>query len=394
MDAAIVYLTSIGIVLLFGIICTIIASKMKIPNVLLLLILGIGLSQISYNGEKIISFPPTFLTAISILALVMIIFDSCSRFKLKEFDDLSIKTLKMVGVNLTLNLIILTFFMYQIFKIKNLFIAAVFAAMMSGTAAETVLTIFQGNKSRVLEFLEIESILNTPLMVLIPFMIIDLMSSVGTQMAVSKFIEQIAPFIQQIITGIGAGVLVGIIVFKFMRKHYSENLSPVAMITAALLAYVMAERLGGNGVLAVTTLGLFFGNIYIKEKWKLHQFSGMLANSLEILVFVLVGLVIILPQSYVFFVRSLVLFLVFLLVRYLSVLIVTRKEEFTIKEKVFITLNAPKGIALATIAFTLTTFDIAGISTILEVTLAFLLYSILLSTVTVRFSKYFLGAKK
>ena len=394
MDAAIVYLTSIGIVLLFGIICTIIASKMKIPNVLLLLILGIGLSQISYNGEKIISFPPTFLTAISILALVMIIFDSCSRFKLKEFDDLSIKTLKMVGVNLTLNLIILTFFMYQIFKIKNLFIAAVFAAMMSGTAAETVLTIFQGNKSRVLEFLEIESILNTPLMVLIPFMIIDLMSSVGTQMAVSKFIEQIAPFIQQIITGIGAGVLVGIIVFKFMRKHYSENLSPVAMITAALLAYVMAERLGGNGVLAVTTLGLFFGNIYIKEKWKLHQFSGMLANSLEILVFVLVGLLIILPQSYVFFVRSLVLFLVFLLVRYLSVLIVTRKEEFTIKEKVFITLNAPKGIALATIAFTLTTFDIAGISTILEVTLAFLLYSILLSTVTVRFSKYFLGAKK
>jgi len=230
--------------------------------------------------------------------------------------------------------------------------------------------------------------------VLIPFMIIDLMSSVGAQMAVSRFIEQIAPFIQQIVTGIGAGILVGIIVFKFMRKHYSENLSPVAMITAAILAYVMAERLGGSGVLSVTTLGLFFGNIYIKEKWKLSQFSGMLANSLEILVFVLVGLVVILPQNYGFFVRSLVLFIVFLLVRYLSVLIVTRKEDFTIKEKLFITLNAPKGIALATIAFTLTTLDIAGISTVLEVTLAFLLYSILLSTITVKFSEYFLGTTK
>ena len=52
----------------------------------------------------------------------------------------------------------------------------------------------------------------------------------------------------------------------FYKKQYSEILSPVTLIASTILTYILAEELGGNGVLAVTTLGLFFGNVYIKRK--------------------------------------------------------------------------------------------------------------------------------
>ena len=85
-------------------------------------------------------------------------------------------------------------------------------------------------------------------------------------------------FILRFVAGIGAGFLVGIIIFKVMKKAYSEILSPLAVITAALLTYILAENLGGNGVLAITTMGLFFGNVYVKQKIQLMEFSTFFAG--------------------------------------------------------------------------------------------------------------------
>jgi hypothetical protein len=53
-------------------------------------------------------------------------------------------------------------------------------------------------------------------------------------------------------------------------------------------------------------------------------------------------------------------------------------------------LNVQKGIAVAVVAFTLTTLNIQGIEIILNLVLAFMLYSIILSTIVLRVSEYFL----
>jgi len=84
---ALFYLTSLAILLVIGILCTILSEKLKLPNILLLLIAGIIIGHINYNGQALIEFSPIFLTCMGILALVMIIFDSSSRLKLKEFDQ-------------------------------------------------------------------------------------------------------------------------------------------------------------------------------------------------------------------------------------------------------------------------------------------------------------------
>lgn len=392
---ALFYLTYLGIILLVAVLCSIVSNKIKVPNVLLLILVGFGLNQLTYQGEKLISFPPEFLTSIAILALAIIVFDSSSRLKLKELDDFSFKALKLTGLFFVLNLTLLTMAAYLIFD-NTILVALLFASLMSGTSPDVVLSILQQSKNKAVELLKIESIINTPLTVLLPFIVFDLIKQVEATFSVTAFISQILPFLQQIVAGIGSGIVVGLVVFKIMKKYYSARLSPIAVIASTLLTYILAENLKGNGVLAVSTLGLLFGTFYVKEKEHLLDFSLVFSNLLEILVFVFVGLMMSLPFSYMFYVKSLALFSIFLGIRYISVYFSFSKEN-SLKEIIFMTLNVPKGIAVAVVVFTflsmLSETALLTISPVIEYSLAFLLYSIILSTVVSIFSSYFIGAR-
>tara|TARA_B100000315_G_C14590131_1_gene595327 strand:+ start:642 stop:1832 length:1191 start_codon:yes stop_codon:yes gene_type:complete len=390
MASVLLLLTYLAIILLIGLITSIISQKFRIPNILLLLLIGIGLGRIDYRGGPLIEFPEIFMTSISILALVMIVFDSSSRFSLKKVDYFSLHTLWLSIVFLIFNLIFLTIFTMLIFGVKSVFLALIFAALMSGTSPAVVLSMFKNVKNKVFDFLGLESLLNTPLVVLIPFIILDLKTTLKDELVIETFIDQFVPLLQQFVVGIGAGVLIGLIMFKFMRKAYSAVLSPLAVITSALLAYIIAENLGGNGVLAVTSMGLLFGNVYLKQKFQLREFASVFSNSLEILVFVLIGIVIAIPFSTDFIVRSLLLFLLYLLIRFGSIIFSLRGMDFTLKEKIFMSLNAQKGIAVAVVVFSLAHLGIGGIGIVLNLSLAFMLYSIVLSSVVLRIAKFFI----
>ncbi len=388
------FLGVIALIFLIGIFCSILSEWIHIPNVLLLVVVGMVLGLPYVNGERIISFPAEFLMGIGILALVMIIFDSSSRLKLWEVTALSPSTLKLVIGFIIINSILLTVLTRAFFGIISLPLALLFATLMSGTDPATVLVMMDKQRHKVFEVLKLESIINTPFVVLFPFLILDVMKSLqGTGVTgaiVTSITDYSIPFLKQFVTGIGAGIVVGIVVFKLMSRHYSERISPMAIFTAALLTYILAERLEGNGVLAVTVLGLFFGNIVISHKEQLLKVSLFLSSSLEILVFVLVGLIIRIPTDSTFIVKSVVMFLLYLGIRYLT-LQLTVRSEFNQKELFFMAINAAKGIAVATVIFALSAmhqdsasiiFGMPGIEELLNLTLLFLLYSIIVSTLS------------
>jgi len=399
-------LTHLTIVLLFGIIFTLISRRLKIPHILMLLLAGIFLGSLSYGDEPLIYFPAIFVDSVGILALVLVVFDGASRFKWKEFDSLTLLASKMTLTFLMLNIVFLTIFTTIIFNIENVFLALIFAALMSGTSADAVLSMFKEKGNKITNLLEVESLINTPITVLLPFIIIGIVQKIGIGgFEYSEFIQQFLGIIQQFVIGIGAGVMMGLIVFKIMKKYYSHRLSPVLLITSTLLTYILAENLSGNGVLAVTILGLFFGNLYVKKKQLLFEFSSTFGNSLMILVFVLVGIRIPLPlNDFTFIASSLILFLFYVAIRSMSIYVSTIKENITIKEKIFLTLNMPKGIAVAVIVFSLGSYifntdgflknaafsQLPDAQLILNLALMFMIYSLILSTIVNHFSKFFL----
>ncbi|MFC1690904.1 cation:proton antiporter [Nanoarchaeota archaeon] len=394
--ATLVYLTYLGVILLIALLCSIISQKLKIPNILLLVLTGIVINHIPYAGGKLIEFPTEFLTSIAILALVMIVFDSTSKLKLKEVDDFFLRSLEITITFLIVNILLLSVAAYFILEV-NVLPALIFASLMTGTSPSVVLTLMAESKNKVIELLKIEALINTPVTVIIPLLLLSLMNdiSAGTSAisdGLSSFITyEFVSFLQQIIAGLGAGVLVGLIVFKAMRAKYSDQLSPIAIIAAALLAHVLAENLGGSGVLAVTTLGLLFGKITLRQKEHILDFSTIFSKFLEILVFVFVGLLITLTPDPWFYLQSIGLFAIYLLIRFVSVYI-TLRNEYKIKQVLFMTLNVPKGIAVAVVVFTILAGSVTvGLETVLNVAMMFLVYSIILATVVARLSKYFLG---
>lgn len=392
-------LTSITVILLIGLLISVFSSKLRIPDILLLILAGIAIGSVPYKGAYLIRFPPIFLTSISILALAVIIFDSTSSLKLKEFDTFSMRALKLTFVFLLINLIVLPIFTKMLFGLP-IGLGLLFAAIMMGTSPEITLKMLRGTRQRAIEVLKLESILNTPLTVLFPFLLLDFLQKVEFEI-VSSMIDQIAPFLAKFAAGIGSGMLVGLILFKIIKGKFSRTYTPLAMIVSALLAYVLAENIGGSGVLAVTTLGLFVGNVYSKQKiGKVLVFESLLAKSLYILVFVLVGFIIRIPLDKDFFISGGILFAVYLVIRYVSVAFSLRSKEdgFSLKEKIFMTLNMPKGIAVAVVAFTLATYNVPGspnylpgIRVVLDLTLLFMLVTIILSSIATIFAKYLVG---
>jgi NhaP-type Na+/H+ or K+/H+ antiporter len=345
---------------------------------------------IKVNGQPLINFPPIFLTSIAVITLAMVVFDSSSKFKFREFDSMSTTALKLSVTFLFLNMTILSAITYYIFKPASILLAVAFAAVVSGTDPSSTLMILAGAKSKLFELLKVEAILNTPLIVLIPFLLIDIIGNVTGDSTLALLSSQALPFAQQFVAGVGTGMIVAFIFFRFMKRYYSATLSPLALITASLLTYVIAETLGGNGVLAVTTAGLVFGNLYhIKHMKQLQKFGEIFAEVFEIIVFILIGSIIKIPWRFSFLIPASALFIAYLGIRFVSVDLIAKPKEYSLKEKVYMTLNTPKGIAVAVVVFSLATKAVIGMDLILDLVLLFMIYSIILSTLVTRFTKYF-----
>ncbi len=396
---ALVYLTYISIILLLGLVCVVIAQRMKMPNILLFMLVGIVLSRIS-----LVTFPLAILASISILVLVVVVFDSASRFSVSKLDGLSSRALILFIISLAANSIILTIFTKGIFNIGSTLLALLFSFLVSGTDPLVVMAMLGRVKHSVFRLLEMESLFNTPLAVLFPFIILGFMVNTRPEFAVPVFLKD---FFLVLVTSIGIGLLMSILVFKVMKKEHLKVLRPITLITAVLLAYILAENLGGNSVLVVITMGLFFGNVHLQNRIQLMELSAVFTHFLEIVTFVLAGFSIGIFSSFslIFILKSLLLFFVYLVVRYISIhLSLLGYSEFTGKEKLFMALNAQKGIAVAAVAFSLVTFKIAGsaglavpfvavagVRDILNLILLFMLYSIILSTIVIRLSRHFVG---
>ena len=404
-------LSQITVLLFVGLVVGIIAKKLKLPSMLLLILTGALLSNLTFNGQPAFNFSSDFLISASILALVLIVFEGSSNFSIKDLDSYSESAFKIAILVLTLNLLFFSIATYYLFSIPSMILSLLFAAVMSGTDPASVLALFQAKSNKITEILKFESVINTPFIVLIPFILLDLMEFETAFL--TNFLGQFFSFLQQIITGVGTGVVIAMVSVRYMRRFYSERLSPLILLTSALLAYLLSEQLGGNGVLAVTVLGVFFGNLTVKKKPELKEFSNTLSNILEMLVFILIGFLIPVKLELHFILKSLLLFAIMILIRFIAIQLVYMHDHVNIKERIFMALNCTKGIAVAVVAFILSNYilnipiiengmttvkaipliGISGATIIIDLMIFFIVYSIILSSITARFSQHFIRLK-
>lgn len=371
MQDALTITTSLAVLLFTGVVLSWLAQKLKLPDMLFLLLAGLGLGQLTLNEAPLFAVPQLFISSLALIALALIVFDCTARLRLRELDTFSTKALKVTLVTIAFTLIFFTLAAYTLgaFSFWN---SLLLAALLTGTSSEAVLS--SSGKSRAWSILKFESIFNTPFTVVLPFIVLDLARTTNTNL-----IEQMTPILTAIVVGIGAGVFIGVILFKLVHHVSTKIYSPLAVIISALLSYVLAENLGGSGVLAVSALGLFFGNAYAERKINLLGAESVLAKALYILVFILTGIIIKLPLTLEFITLSGILFLAYTAIRFAALWIALHNQH-SIKELTAMTLIAPKGIATAAVAFSLIALNIPSLIPLVKITFAFIICSIVISS--------------
>ncbi|MDN5327460.1 MAG: hypothetical protein PWP03_98 [Candidatus Woesearchaeota archaeon] len=344
-------LLAIGVIFFFGLLSSLISNKIKLPNMLLLILAGIFLANLPIFSQKTPFDDLTLVSTISTIALVLIVFSYTSRFRIKDFDSLSTDAGLITLFSVIFTLITVSLLVHFVLGL-NLVLSLVFASTLVGTDPSAVAQFLPNVRNKSIKLLFVESIINSPITVLAPIVFLDFVNfkPVSGELLTTFF----TAFLSQVIVGIGSGFVIGLVFFKFMRKSYSASLSPLALITAALLAYGLAEYLSGNGVFAVTTLGLFYGTVSIKNKFVLSQYSRVISDILEIFVFILIGFLFKVKLiNWKFVLELSLIFGTYLLMRWLAVLLALRKSTFSKLEKHFITFLPPKGVVTVVIILTI-----------------------------------------
>ncbi len=384
MADVLVFLTSLTLVLLAGIISISISKKFKIPSLLTLFISGLILGNISYNNRPVIDLGGMFLATLSIIALVIVLFDSAKKIKIHEYDVSVRDSLRFFVFALALNLIIISFAAKSFFNMPG-FSSVILALLMSCVEYLAIFPRHHLPVNRVAHFFKNEANLSCAVILLIPFLILSLADALNSKIGANLF-SKVVLVATNLFAGIGAGIIVGLILFNLLSKDFFEKAAALVLGAGLLLSFVIAQRIGGNGFAAVATIGFIFGNIFVKPKQAIVRQENVIYSALEVLMFIIVGVVVGLPMSFRFFEFSFGLFLIYLIIRYVVSRIVLRKYDSA--EKLEIAFFVPKGLATVTVAFALLNYSFGGVVLLVQLLLAFFVYSLVFDTILDKFGFY------
>ncbi|MBR9676136.1 hypothetical protein GOV05_03950 [Candidatus Woesearchaeota archaeon] len=365
-------------ILFIGVLSNIISKKHGLNPHLLFLLAGLLLSKLipSINGLLRVE-GDGLIQGVAILGIALVVFDAASRYRLKESDFEYSESLRTTLFTLGLNLLIISVFVMVFFDANNLLLGALVAVLVTGFDKYSKFNI----KKRDEHLLGVEAIIN-PLITILLFVIITELLAVFP----IKGLVGLLPFLLRILGGVGTGFFVGIIFFKYMRDYYHTHISPLFLLVTTLIAFLLAEAINGSGILAVASLGFLFGNIYVKNKDELVEFSQTISKSLDILIFVFLGLLINLNTNIFFLIQSFILFLVHLGLRYSAVSFAFLDGRFSLKEKLYFSFNTPKGLVIATIVLFALVSSSFEFGNLLSLATLFILYSLVLELL---YSKFF-----
>lgn len=167
-------------------------------------------------------------------------------------------------------------------------------SIISSTDAAAVFAILRAKKislkNGIAPLLELESGSNDPMAIFLTMTIIQMISLNSTPTAT----EWAITLLKQFGIGISMGYLFGVAllaIFNRLRLK-SWGLYPVFSIAWILLLYTVCFKTGGNGYLAVYIAGIFINKKEFSHKKNLIGFHDGIAWTMQIVVFLTLGLLV------------------------------------------------------------------------------------------------------
>jgi len=372
----------------FGVLVANMMKKVRIPDTVFLLLIGLACGPTIWKNPAVVqhiqltivdvdamSVVPDFLRT---LALVLIVFTGAFNLRfseLKKFSDISVKLAFLVVFLNTAFLGIIAKFVFNLEMVHALLIGAI----ISGTDISVVVTFEDVLKkhSNILTILKMESIINSPLSVLIPFLFLDfLRSAPGAVLEPGIYLSK---FWLMIAAGVGGGIVIGLAVTKILDRMLREY-TPLIIFSLALLTYGLVEAVGGSGMLAAAVSGCIIGNSAFAHKKATKEFHSEISDMLRIAIYTLLGAQVFLDLNPMLILAEILFVLFVFVVRPVFITFLAGGIEADYEGMTLLKWVAPRGISAAAMA------PIAAVALgdqrIMNVVFMVIFFSVLFSTIT------------
>lgn len=333
-----------SLMLIIGVLATKFSTRLGLPALVLFLLVGMGLN-------RFIFFDNVQLTQlIGIMALIIILFDGGAQTKWQHVRPVigATSVLATFGVLITT---VITGFAAMYILDFSLLEGMLFGAIVGSTDAAAVFSVL-GNKNikkRLTSTLEVESGSNDPMAMFLTIAFIELI-----QLPDSTIWQAIGDFFVEMGLGLIVGLILGKLTVLLINhiKLVTTGLYPVLAMGMATLSYVIADALGGSGLLAVYVMAVLVGNSDLMYRFTILRFNEGFALMMQILMFILLGLLVFPGELLEVFWQGIILSIILMfLSRPIAVFISMIFMKYNAKEKLFISWSGLKGavpIVLAT----------------------------------------------
>jgi len=347
--------TLLGFIIILGFSSNYLFEKTGIPDILILLLLGIFLGPVFHIID------PTnlreFSSITASIALMIILFEGGLNLNIYKVFKESSKAALLALVS-TITSIIITIFFTRYFLGWGLFPGVLLGVMASDISSSIVIPLISRIKAKeeIKALLSLESAFTDSLTVVIGIALIEYL-----RYPTNNTLYSVAHGIASAFSiGTVLGLIIGLTWLKILKSLEKEHYKNILTLAIVFMAYSLVESLGGNGAISSLMFGLVIGNGKIishilkqKKEMKPGKYMKEFHSEISFLVrtffFVYLGMIVIFSNIYIVIV-SVLLSLFLVIGRLISVYLTSIGDKTLIENRGLMTMMLPRGLAAAVLS--------------------------------------------
>ena len=331
-------LTSIAVILLLGLLAGWLFSKIKLPSLLGMILVGIVISPYCLNmvDESILAISGDLRQ----IALVIILTRAGLSLNLTDLKKVGRPAVLMCFVPATIEMIgtvILAPILLNVSILEAAIIGSVIAAVSPAVVVPRMIKLIEEGygKNKSIPQLILAGASVDDVYVIVVFTAFTTLASTG-EISAASFLK--IPI--SILLGIALGVFVGILLVWFFKKyHMRDSVKVLIILSISFLLLELQNRLDGivsvSGLLAIMSMGITLNQKYNILAKRLSVKYNKLWLGAEVFLFVLVGIAVNMKYAVSAGIVVIVLVVCALVFRMIGVAISLVKTELNKKERLF-----------------------------------------------------------
>ena len=391
----------LGIVLATGAVGGFLASKLKVPDVVLFLLAGMALGG---AGLDIVNVPidSTVNQLLLIFGSCYILFDGGASVRLNVLKQVwpTLLIISTIGVLITA---VITGLAAQTLLGLPWIIALLLGATIASTDPATLVPVFKQVKVRakVAQTVMSESAFNDAMGAILTFAILGIVMGKG-EFSLS---HSIVDLLKQALLGLAGGVILGYLAAMFIAHEkfsFLAEYAPIVTLMSVAAAYLSVDTLQASGFMAVFAFGVVLGNKDLfgfkmerGEEAKLEDFILTTSLVMRMFIFILLGSQVNFALLQQYFWPALAVVAIFMLVaRPVTVFVCAlpdRRAKWTRQELLFMCWTRETGVIPGALAGMLLGMKAPHADIIAAVTFMAILITIILQATTTKWLAAKLG---